>query len=448
MSDPIDFHIVLVADTNVNALRTLIAMTFGLSKYDGSDFDNAANDAPNLGLQVEWTEGLQARGGRLKFLFSADSEDARSGDNVVRGSGMLGSNLDISAGGTQSTIPNTPGPLTSTDASQITRHHHNVDATLRILPELMDTFVRRPERPGDASLLGAVQAVLPRSVRRASRILDIENPVIRIRFYIRQIQHGTDHPITEVLSTIKAEIGPDKVAKSQIDFAVINIWKNNPELPLAENRISLVDTVAAITKSLPNSPLQLRAPVPIVVATGELALPASLIGNRGTISDVLNLYFNDEAIADRILRDTWRDPISLVYSDEYLKGHLTEVLELDGMMEQVMQVKELKADIRLVPFDINGIDTANKTIASVYLPINPNVRSGLTVAELGHLRSSLFDEVAQSVFRKTRPGLDFWHNTHENWMPIRTSTILAAAISSRSSDLESQKSPHKISFWK
>ncbi|WGW03582.1 hypothetical protein [Tropicibacter oceani] len=433
----------------MTALRVLIAMDFGCRNFDDRDFDKCMELLPENAFKVKWQGGLKSKAERLKFVFAWDAGDVRSGSEANSTSGRTPGATDFDADATQETASNHDHPLTKAAAETIVTAHQTVDAELWVKSDVVGDHVRPRQRrlvPNlkEKTTKQLISEVTKRIVSRTSKSHK-GGKTIWIRFHLTDyfIRDTQQNGITSTLTDLAQATSSD----DPLDLTFVFIWPENPELTIKLSRGSLTEHVDRLIEAFGNADIAIKHPVPFVLATGQLGLAASLIGNVGSQNHILDLTIGETERPERRHPATFHDPIKFLYSPEYIEDHIEQFINRDGLAQTIAAARRRNLDFRLVPFDINGVDKSTKAVASIFLPAEVQMQgsSGELSLGLGELRSSLFDEVARALYRIRHPEHDFWNNAANKWAPVRTSTILAAALAPRKKQDEATTKMH--TYW-
>ncbi|CUH82362.1 hypothetical protein [Tropicibacter naphthalenivorans] len=481
MTETPDFHIVLAGDTKRTALRVLIAMEFGCDTVKEEDFENAKAFFDEAHFTVNWAEGLSESRDRMEFLFASDNP-VRSGDDAYDGTANVpgATDFDESASENQTFETNRFRPFTVKAIENIEQAHKTVDAELWIAESFIGTHLRAPRvAPSSDSrgrrFLAALNKKMLAVQRGVSRLLfenvpaDQQDRTVRIRFHLmdynsRDTKEGTVAKRLEKIAKASMASAPQDGATNDkdgatndkdgatndkdgatnaeaLDMGFVVIWPENPEQPLPDGKKPLFEQVEDLIQEFRKADLPLKKPVPFVLATGEMAAAASLIGNVGSDRNTIDLLFSEIEGEPRIHPYTFSDPIAFAYGDVYINEHISMFIDNGGLNTLITAARRQELDFRLVPFDINGVDKDSGTIASIYLPQDPYMGDN----DVSPLRSALFSEIAHALHREKTPDLDFWNNVGQAWYPIRTSTILAAVLAPHVPNQTDQDVQRK--FW-
>lgn len=417
---PVDLHILIIARSTLDAIRALIAMDFGCRKNDPRDFYNSEALLRSNPLTVDWPEQLLHEAQRLSFLFHSTAVESEAPGETTTDPDT------ITLGGDQSQDHGNhsaewPTHLL-TSLSSTVRH---LDAVFRVPSEFSASLFAPIQRAKPANgRLGALTIKRIQEFAVGALPPDDDDVLPERELNLRFHFFGTAFAPDRI-----KEIWDNHVADPQdsANISVLLVEETSPVRPLRRGSMALSQKIDLVMTALQEKVKSHVQRVPFVVATGELAASACLTPNPGTWRDLYDLHDVDTRYATRERTLAYLNPVAEIYGYEYLTQYTSNFNSADDVADQLAGADRCGFDVRVVPFDLNGVDRVNVSIGSICLPERAQ-SEGRHNWQPGALRSTLFDRLAMDSYERRFQDYDFWKNMVSRWMPVRTSSILGAAV--------------------
>ncbi len=482
-----DLHILLLAHGRPVALRGLIGIEFGMQALDARDCQSAKAFRADAAFNIHWKKGLLTRHERIAYLFETDPQEVPAQDaedyttdltsEITRSDhdGPSPSDEPLNLGPFMEDAAHADLPWLSPDPlpvmqgrTELEALHDTLEATLTLrnrhllqylrpslrglapTPDVSPTEKAAADVPGPVAIRQTMAPVVEivkwfrepwPDPGRADDVSDGTGDAedwtaeperrpetqitIRVCFHLCDWQQiRSEEERLQSLASVLEKLDQNESSR----LAVIHFFDLCPELAGTAGQAQIVDALDGALTALLSNAGERSAYLPYVLATGEAALPAALVGPPSSWQDIANLHRADRQDGPRTHLDSWQDPTGFAYEPKYLQEHLSAVVNAPGFTSLATRARSGGIDLRLAPFDRNGIDTHRRSLASIRLPRGTAVIRGHPQADLGPTISTLFDPLARRIHAADDQALVDLDTQFARWQPIRTATALLAAL--------------------